>query len=152
VKVAFLYLRLHPFEEALAKVRAGIQRLSAANGVEETPTSGYNETTTHVFLQLVAATTYAYGPVFATPDADRFCDAHPHLMAIAVIAILAAILFPVFAQARDKARQTQGLWNARQIAMSVAQYVQDYDETFYWQSEWKGVVDVGNAAAGARVT
>ena len=52
------------------------------------------------------------------------------LVVIAIIAILAAILFPVFAQARDKARQTSCLSNNKQIALSILMYVQDYDETF----------------------
>ncbi len=51
------------------------------------------------------------------------------LVVIAIIAILAAILFPVFAQAREKARQASCLSNARQIGMGVRMYVQDYDET-----------------------
>lgn len=51
------------------------------------------------------------------------------LVVIAIIAILAAILFPVFAQARAKARQTSCLNNEKQIALAVMQYVQDYDET-----------------------
>jgi len=50
------------------------------------------------------------------------------LVVIAIIAILAAILFPVFAQAREKARQTSCLANSKQIALSVLMYVQDYDE------------------------
>ncbi len=52
------------------------------------------------------------------------------LVVIAIIAILAAILFPVFAQAREKARQTQCLSNLRNSATAVLMYVQDYDETF----------------------
>ncbi|MBC7526099.1 MAG: prepilin-type N-terminal cleavage/methylation domain-containing protein [Chthonomonadaceae bacterium] len=52
------------------------------------------------------------------------------LVVIAIIAILAAILFPVFAQAREKARQTSCLSNLRQIATSTLMYTQDYDETF----------------------
>ena len=52
------------------------------------------------------------------------------LVVIAIIAILAAILFPVFAQAREKARQTSCLSNVRQIGLGVMQYVQDYDEVF----------------------
>ncbi len=50
------------------------------------------------------------------------------LVVIAIIAILAAILFPVFSQARDKARQTSCLSNAKQIGLAVLQYNQDYDE------------------------
>lgn len=51
------------------------------------------------------------------------------LVVIAIIAILAAILFPVFAQAREQARQTVCVSNSRQIGMQVRMYVQDYDET-----------------------
>src|ERR1700710_648750 len=49
------------------------------------------------------------------------------LVVIAIIAILAAILFPVFAQAREKARQTACLSNMKQIGLGFLQYVQDYD-------------------------
>ena len=52
------------------------------------------------------------------------------LVVIAIIAILAAILFPVFAQAREKARQTSCLSNLKQAATATLMYVQDYDETF----------------------
>jgi prepilin-type N-terminal cleavage/methylation domain-containing protein len=52
------------------------------------------------------------------------------LVVIAIIAILAAILFPVFSQAREKARQAQCTSNLRNLAMSLAQYTQDYDERF----------------------
>ena len=50
------------------------------------------------------------------------------LVVIAVIAILAAILVPVFAQAREKARATACLSNCRQIGTAVMLYAQDYDE------------------------
>jgi prepilin-type N-terminal cleavage/methylation domain-containing protein/prepilin-type processing-associated H-X9-DG protein len=52
------------------------------------------------------------------------------LVVIAIIAILAAILFPVFAQAREKARQASCSSNLRQIGISAMMYVQDYDETY----------------------
>lgn len=52
------------------------------------------------------------------------------LVVIAIISILAAILFPVFAQAREKGRAITCLSNQRQLGMGLAQYVQDYDETF----------------------
>ncbi|MBM3457621.1 MAG: prepilin-type N-terminal cleavage/methylation domain-containing protein [Armatimonadetes bacterium] len=49
------------------------------------------------------------------------------LVVIAIIAILAAILFPVFAQARSKARQAQGLSNLRQMGTALRMYVDEYD-------------------------
>ncbi len=52
------------------------------------------------------------------------------LVVIAIIAILAAILFPVFAQAREKARATSCLSNMKQIGLSAAMYSQDSDEHF----------------------
>lgn len=51
------------------------------------------------------------------------------LVVIAIIAILAAILFPVFAQAREKARATSCLSNVKQVNLSWQMYLQDYDET-----------------------
>jgi hypothetical protein len=51
------------------------------------------------------------------------------LVVIAIIAILAAILFPVFAQAREKARAISCLSNLKQAGLAYAMYTQDYDET-----------------------
>ena len=50
------------------------------------------------------------------------------LVVIAIIAILAAILFPVFAQARDKARGAACLSHSKQQGLALAMYTQDYDE------------------------
>jgi prepilin-type N-terminal cleavage/methylation domain-containing protein/prepilin-type processing-associated H-X9-DG protein len=50
------------------------------------------------------------------------------LVVIAIIAILAAILFPVFAQAREKARATSCVSNLKQISTALIMYSQDYDE------------------------
>jgi prepilin-type N-terminal cleavage/methylation domain-containing protein len=50
------------------------------------------------------------------------------LVVIAIIAVLAAILFPVFAQAREKARQAVCASNMRQMGLAVMMYAQDYDE------------------------
>lgn len=58
------------------------------------------------------------------------------LVVIAIIAILAAILFPVFAQAREKARQTACLSNAKQIGTAAIMYSQDYDEVLV--KSWYG--------------
>jgi prepilin-type N-terminal cleavage/methylation domain-containing protein/prepilin-type processing-associated H-X9-DG protein len=60
------------------------------------------------------------------------------LVVIAIIAILAAILFPVFAQAREKARQSTCVSNLKQIGLAFQQYATDYD----------GLLMDGNWAAG----
>ncbi len=57
------------------------------------------------------------------------------LVVIAIIAILAAILFPVFAQARDKARSASCTSNLRQMGNALLMYLQDYDETFHKGSQ-----------------
>jgi prepilin-type N-terminal cleavage/methylation domain-containing protein/prepilin-type processing-associated H-X9-DG protein len=51
------------------------------------------------------------------------------LVVIAIIAILAAILFPVFAQAREKARAATCLSNEKQMGLGMMMYIQDFDET-----------------------
>ncbi|MEZ5162779.1 MAG: prepilin-type N-terminal cleavage/methylation domain-containing protein [Fimbriimonadaceae bacterium] len=51
------------------------------------------------------------------------------LVVIAIIAILAAILFPVFAQAKDAAKKTQSISNLKQVGTSTAIYLADYDDT-----------------------
>jgi prepilin-type N-terminal cleavage/methylation domain-containing protein len=75
------------------------------------------------------------------------------LVVIAIIAILAAILFPVFAQAREKARQSSCLSNTKQMGLGIMMYTQDYDETYpqaYWYTndtdgsagynQWSGMI------------
>lgn len=59
------------------------------------------------------------------------------LVVIAIIAILAAILFPVFAQARERARGISCLSNTKQMGLAIMMYTQDYDETYFWQP-WPG--------------
>jgi prepilin-type N-terminal cleavage/methylation domain-containing protein/prepilin-type processing-associated H-X9-DG protein len=60
------------------------------------------------------------------------------LVVIAIIAILAAILFPVFAQARAMARATACLSNLKQVGTAALMYSQDYDETFVVCQTWYG--------------
>lgn len=60
------------------------------------------------------------------------------LVVIAIIAILAAILFPVFAQAREAARKTSCLSNFKQVALGISMYQQDYDEVMV-QSDSGGI-------------
>jgi prepilin-type N-terminal cleavage/methylation domain-containing protein/prepilin-type processing-associated H-X9-DG protein len=50
------------------------------------------------------------------------------LIVIAIIALLAAILFPVFAKARENARRASCQSNMKQLGLGIAQYIQDYDE------------------------
>jgi prepilin-type N-terminal cleavage/methylation domain-containing protein len=67
------------------------------------------------------------------------------LVVIAIIAILAAILFPVFAQAREQARKTQCLAHAKQIGIGLAMYRQDWDGRGPfggWPVTWSGQFNV----------
>src|SRR6266516_624628 len=61
------------------------------------------------------------------------------LVVIAIIAILAAILFPVFAQAREKARQTMCASNMRQIGLALNMYREDYDNINVNEWPWWGL-------------
>jgi prepilin-type N-terminal cleavage/methylation domain-containing protein/prepilin-type processing-associated H-X9-DG protein len=66
------------------------------------------------------------------------------LVVIAIIAILAAILFPVFAQAREKARAISCASNLRQLNMGMVMYAQDHDESFpqwQWDHSYQGGTD-----------
>jgi len=61
------------------------------------------------------------------------------LVVVAIIALLAAILFPVFGRAREKARQTTCISNLKQLGMAFAMYTQDYDESYPWGNQgWAG--------------
>src|SRR5580700_7005549 len=72
------------------------------------------------------------------------------LVVIAIICVLAAILYPVFSQAREQARRTSCLSNVRQLGLAVMEYVQDSDDCYpngvqksthgrIWQGEgWVG--------------
>ena len=62
-----------------------------------------------------------------TPDRRTGFTLIELLVVIAIIAILAAILFPVFAQAREKARQISCVSNVRQMGIAVSMYVQDQE-------------------------
>jgi prepilin-type N-terminal cleavage/methylation domain-containing protein/prepilin-type processing-associated H-X9-DG protein len=71
------------------------------------------------------------------------------LVVIAIIAILAAILFPVFAQAREKARQASCLSNQKQLSTAMAMYMQDYDERF---PNWRTLVAKSAENPNAKIT
>jgi prepilin-type N-terminal cleavage/methylation domain-containing protein/prepilin-type processing-associated H-X9-DG protein len=65
------------------------------------------------------------------------------LVVIAIIAILAAILFPVFAQAKAAAKKAASISNGKQIALAQLMYSGDYDDTFVVEAAW----DPNNAPA-----
>jgi hypothetical protein len=76
IKVAYLYLRQYPLEQASAKVRTGIKAYNAANQVPEGPDRGYHETMTQAWVRLVHLTLCEYGP---GQTADDFFEQHPQL-------------------------------------------------------------------------
>lgn len=76
LKVAYLYLLRLPFPEALERLRTGIRAYNAAHDIQDTPTGGYHETLTRVWLQLVHATLSQFGPA---ETADAFFDAQTQL-------------------------------------------------------------------------
>lgn len=77
IRMAYLYLRALPFEEAVGRIRSGIQALNKVNQVPETPTSGYLEAVTIAWARLVASTIRHHG---AAEDFDSFAAANPHLL------------------------------------------------------------------------
>jgi hypothetical protein len=86
IRVAYLYLRDHPFDDALVRIRTGIRKLNDANGVPESPTSGYHETVTVAWALLVvdaiersrAKQQSRAGEGAA--DSESFMAAHPELL------------------------------------------------------------------------
>ena len=77
VRVAFLYLSQFDLTEATDPMRSGIQAHNAAHGVEESLHSGYHETTTQAFMQLIHLAIQRRGPL---RDSQHFCEQHPELL------------------------------------------------------------------------
>lgn len=78
IKVAYLYLRQHPLDAAIVKVRAGLQTLAVAwNAPVDDLERGYHETMTQAWVRLVHLALRDCGTV---ESADAFCDQHPQLM------------------------------------------------------------------------
>lgn len=59
------------------------------------------------------------------------------LVVVGILATLAAILFPVFARSREKARQTSCLSNVKQIALALQMYTKDYDDALPPAAGWQ---------------
>jgi hypothetical protein len=77
VRVAFLYLRDGLFDDALIRIRRGIQELNRANGILDSSTSGYHETVTVAWARIIAST---IGTQKLVHDFDAFEIANPHLL------------------------------------------------------------------------
>jgi hypothetical protein len=76
LKLAYLYLRRYPFDDAAARIRDAIKAHNAAHQIPDSPTSGYHETMTQAWLRLVDLVLREYGPA---ANADTFLDEHPEL-------------------------------------------------------------------------
>lgn len=77
LKVAYLYLRRWPFDEALSRARMNIRRYNAATNTPETLERGYHETITVAWMRLVEFTIREYG---VAPSADEFLEAQEQLL------------------------------------------------------------------------
>lgn len=76
VKVAYLYLREFPFEQALEKIRSGIKRYNAAINTPEALDRGYHETITQAWTRLIHFTVRQHG---SAATADEFFEQNPQL-------------------------------------------------------------------------
>lgn len=77
IRLAYLYLRGMPFDDAADRIRAGIKAHNEAHGIPDLPTAGYHETMTIAWLRLVRLVLDEYGP---EESGEAFCEAHPELM------------------------------------------------------------------------
>jgi len=77
IKTAYLYLCRYPFEEAVDRIRAGIQKLNAAHKTPDELTRGYHETMTQAWMRLVYVTLCEFGPA---DTADQFLEQQPQLL------------------------------------------------------------------------
>ena len=76
IKIAYLYLCVHPFEVAIQRMRTGIRALNAAHRVPDELTRGYHETMTQAWMRLVLVTLCEYGQA---GSADEFFELNPQL-------------------------------------------------------------------------
>ena len=76
LRLAYIFLQKHPFEEALHQIRTGIQAYNATKDNPEGLAMGYHETMTVAWTQLVSFTMLQFGP---EADSETFLDAQPQL-------------------------------------------------------------------------
>ena len=77
VRIAYLYLRRHPLEIAIGKMRDGLHTLNAAHKVPDVPDRGYHDTITLAWMRLVYCALCEFGPA---ESADAFLDQHTQLL------------------------------------------------------------------------
>jgi len=77
IRVAYLYLRRYPFEEATTRVRSSIQKLNATHQTPETLERGYHETITQAWMRLVHCALCQFGP---SATADAFLEEQSQLL------------------------------------------------------------------------
>ncbi len=85
VRIAFLYLRRLGYDDAVDALRTGFKKTLAALGVPDTPTSGYNETTTVAFARIIHAVMQVHDTSPPAPTSDDFCDRHPEVMTAQIL-------------------------------------------------------------------
>jgi hypothetical protein len=76
LRIAYSYLTRFPFEAALQKMRTGVRAYNRANGIEDTPASGYHETMTCAFMHIIHTTLCQFG---AAASSEEFLDAQSQL-------------------------------------------------------------------------
>lgn len=76
LRVAWLFLRRYPLDEAHVLLRVGIIRLNAFHGLVETPSRGYHETLTRLWLSLIASLIASSMQAADAPSSGAFVDAH----------------------------------------------------------------------------
>jgi hypothetical protein len=77
IRIAYLYLRRYPFDEAVTRLRSGIQALNAAHKAPDAIDRGYHETMTQAWMRLVHCTLNEFGP---KETGDAFLDEHTQLL------------------------------------------------------------------------
>jgi len=77
LRVAYLYLTHHPLDEAIARIRDGIRRYNAANGIVDAPERGYHETLTQMWMRVLHGLLASAGP---ESGFDAFLETHPYLL------------------------------------------------------------------------
>jgi hypothetical protein len=77
VRLSFLYLHRYTFEEAIERVRSGIQKLNKANNVPDEPERGYHETITRAWMQIIVCAMERHAP---ETDFAVFAETHTYLL------------------------------------------------------------------------